>query len=274
MSSNALSSTQRKVFLPIGTLVNMLTVIIGSIIGLQLQQVFPDNIQVIIFQAIGLGTLLIGIQMSLKLPDGYLLIFIFSLILGGVIGELIDLQGLLNGMGDWLKSTFGFTNSAFTEGLITAFLLFCIGSMTIVGAIEEGLQGKRELLYVKSTLDGITSIAFASTYGIGVLFSIFPMLLLQGSMTLLARQAKQFFTPKLIATISSIGGILIVGIGFNLLNIQKFKHNRDNLSLIHDVLLFSGKNKIVIKITKLISILHHAIFSNTAPFSRKPCSIE
>ncbi|MCB0587882.1 MAG: DUF554 domain-containing protein [Phaeodactylibacter sp.] len=208
-----------KHYLPIGTFINMATVSAGSLLGLWLQQLFPVNVQAIIFQAIGLGTLAIGIQMSLKVPDGYLLIFIFSLILGGIIGELIQLDALLNGFGDRAKEAFRVEDSRFTEGLVTAFLLFCIGSMTIVGAIEEGLQGKRELLLIKSTLDGITSVAFAATYGIGVLFSIIPMLLLQGGTTVLARQLHRFFTPAIIAQLSAVGGVLIIAIGIRLLEL-------------------------------------------------------
>lgn len=213
--------------LPIGTFINMATVIVGSLIGVSLQQVFPDNIQTVIFQAIGLSSILIGIQMSLKVPDGYLLILIFSMILGGIIGEVIHLDSWLNSMGDQLKEIIAVDDSRFTEGLVTAFLLFCIGSMTIVGAIEEGLRGKRELLMIKSTLDGITAIAFASTYGIGVLFSIIPMLILQGGMTILAKQLERFFTNVIIAQLSAAGGLLIIAIGFRLLDIGQI--NIENL---------------------------------------------
>ena len=213
--------------LPIATFVNMATVTLGSLIGVSLQQVFPENIEAIIFQAIGLGTLLIGIQMALKIPEGFLLIFIFSLILGGFLGEWVGLQqGLLN-LGDWLKGSFQVGDETFTEGLVTAFLLFCIGSMTIVGATEEGLHGKRELLLIKATLDGITSIAFAATYGIGVLFSIFPMLIIQGGTTLLAAQAQRYITDKIIGILNATGGVLIIGIGINLLQLGKV--NVENL---------------------------------------------
>lgn len=207
--------------LPLATFINMATVTIGSLIGVSLQQIFPESMESIIFQAIGLGTILIGIQMALKIPDGFLLIFIFSLILGGIIGVGIGLEESLLALGDWLKASFQLGDERFTEGLVTAFLLFCIGSMTIVGAIEEGLHGKRELLLIKSTLDGITSIAFASTYGIGVLFSIFPMLIIQGGTTLLAAQAQRFITENVIGILNAIGGVLIIGIGINLLNLGK-----------------------------------------------------
>ena len=213
--------------LPIGTFINMGTVTIGSLIGLYLQGVFPENIQVIIFQAIGLGTLVLGIMMGLKVPEGYLLNFIFSLILGAILGELMGVQTFLQNLGDTIKSALNITEGAFTEGLITAFLLICIGSMTFVGAIEEGLKGKRDLLLVKSTLDGVSSVAFASTYGIGVLFSIIPMLIFQGGVTLLARQLQQFFTKIMIDQLSSVGGALILGIGINILSLGEI--NVENL---------------------------------------------
>lgn len=205
----------------------MATVTIGSLIGMGLQSVFPPNIQTIIFQAIGLATLLLGIKMALKVPDGYLLVLIFSLIIGGVIGEAIQLNYWLQNMGELIKEGLHIQESQFTEGLLTAFLLFCVGSMTIVGAIEEGLEGKRELLLIKSTLDGISAIAFASTYGIGVLFSIVPMLIVQGGITIFAQRLKHFFTDIMLNQLNAVGGLLIIGIGIRLLNLGEI--NVENL---------------------------------------------
>ncbi|MFT4758404.1 MAG: putative membrane protein YqgA involved in biofilm formation [Paraglaciecola sp.] len=213
--------------LPIGTFINMLAVVVGSLIGIFLKEFFPPNIEAIIFQAIGLGTLVIGISMSFKVPDGYFLIFIFSLILGGILGELIGLQTILLGLGDFIKTAFQISEQGFTNGLITAFLLFCIGSMTIIGAIEEGIEGKRELLMIKSTLDGITSVALAASFGIGVLFSILPMLIFQGGITVLAKKTERFFTEKLIAQLSALGGVLIIAIAINMLQLGKI--NIENL---------------------------------------------
>jgi uncharacterized protein len=212
---------------PIGTLINMITVSIGSLMGVALQQLFPQDIQSIVFQAVGLGTILIGIKMALRLPDGYMLIFIFSLITGGIVGQLIGLDAVFNTLSDDLKMLINNTDRTFSEGLITAFLLFCIGSMTIVGALEEGLNGKRELLLVKSTLDGFTSVALASTYGIGVLFSIIPMFVFQGGITMLAGNLKKIMHQKVVDSISAVGGILILGISVNLLKLGKI--NLENL---------------------------------------------
>jgi len=205
----------------------MAAVVVGSLLGLWLNNIFPEEMKDIIFQAIGLGTLVIGILMCLKIQDGYMLLFIFSLIIGGIIGQVIGLDDILLRLGDSLKESLNVGEGRFTEGLVTAFLLFCIGSMTILGAIEEGLTGKRELLLVKSTLDGITSVAFASTYGIGVLFSIIPMLLVQGGITLAAGRLERFFTPTILSQISVTGGALILAIGINMLELGKI--NIENL---------------------------------------------
>jgi len=204
---------------PIATFVNMLAVAVGSILGLLLQSVFNEDIQGIVFQAVGLGTILIGLKMALRLPGGYMLIFIFALILGGILGEVIGLAEWMSSLSDQLKLFVGASDSNFTEGLITAFLLFCIGSMTIVGALEEGLSKNRSLIYVKSTLDGFTAIALTASFGIGVLFSIIPMLIFQGGITVLAVKLKPIFDQKTLDLVSAVGGILIIGISINMLQL-------------------------------------------------------
>ncbi len=204
---------------PKATLVNMLTVTIGSVIGLWLKQFFSEEVQEIVFQAVGLGTLLIGIKMSLRLPDGYLLVFMFSLIIGAIFGQLVRVDNILYDLSESLKLISGSTDGRFSEGLITAFLLFCVGSMTIIGALEEGLQQKRELLYVKSMLDGFSAVALSSTYGVGVLYSIIPMFLFQGGITMGASQLRTIFSQNVLDSLSSVGGILIIAISFHLLKI-------------------------------------------------------
>ena len=217
----------KKRHLPIATFINMAAVVVGSLLGLWLNNIFPEEMKDIIFQAIGLGTLVIGLLMCLKIQDGYMLIFIFSLIIGGIIGQAVGVDEILVNLGNNLKESLNVGEGLFTEGLVTAFLLFCVGSMTILGAIEEGLSGKRELLLVKSTLDGITSVAFAATYGIGVLFSIIPMLFVQGGITLAAGRLESFFTPTILSQISVTGGALILAIGINMLKLGEI--NIENL---------------------------------------------
>lgn len=205
--------------LPLGTLFNVLTVIVGSMIGLLLQHVFTPNMQEIVFQAVGLGTVLIALKMMWRLPEGKMLIFLFALILGGLTGEIIGLETFFENISNYVKSLIGNRDSSFSEGLITAFLLYCVGSMTIVGSIEEGISGKKDLLVVKSVLDGFSSIALASTYGVGVAFSVIPLFIFQGSLTVLAKRGKTFFDPVTVDVISAIGGALIFGIAINLLKI-------------------------------------------------------
>jgi uncharacterized membrane protein YqgA involved in biofilm formation len=209
--------------LPVGTFINMATIVLGSLIGLLFQQIFPENIRDITFLAVGLGVLVIGLQMSLKVPDEYLPIFIISLVLGGIIGELIGVEDFLDNCELWMRANFKFGQQRFSEGLMTAVVLFCASSITIIGAIEEGIQGKRELLIVKAALDGVTSIALASTYGMSILLSIFPMLIIQGGLTLLASQVKTLFTKNTLAVLSGVGGLLIVAVSVKMLELGNFR---------------------------------------------------
>ena len=235
--------------LPVGTFINMVTVIIGSLIGLMLQQVFPESIQSIVFQAVGLGVLIIGIQMSLKVQEGMLVIFIFSLIIGGIIGEAIGVKDFLDGCEVWMKTNFKMGEPRFSEGLIAAFILFCASPMTIVGAIEEGVQNKRELLLVKSALDGITALALASSYGgIGVLLSVIPMLIIQGGLTMLAVKAKPLFNKNTMAQISAVGGVLLIALSIKILELAEFFVANLLPALVVCVLLMWGYSKLKIKV--------------------------
>jgi len=207
--------------MPIGSIVNALTVILGSSIGLLLRKRFPENIKAIIFEGVGLGTLVLGMKMAFQVED--FLIFIFSLIFGGIIGELVHLETRMEAMGDALKAKIKTQDTRFTEGLVTAFLIFCIGSMTFVGAINEGLSGDRTLILTKAILDGFTSIALASVYGVGVLFSALPLFIIQASLTLLATQFQAFFSETVINQMTAVGGALILSIGLSLLEIKAIK---------------------------------------------------
>lgn len=207
--------------MPWGTLINVAAVLVGGTIGLLLHKNLPKRLQLIAFQAIGLCTLFIGVQMSLQVKDP--LILIFSVLIGGVLGELSRLDERIGALSDKLKKAIGSGDANFTQGLVSAFLIFCIGSMTIVGALNEGISGDRSLLLTKSVLDGFTAIALASTYGIGVLFSVIPMLIFQGGLTVFASQFGGFFSANLLAQLTATGGILILGIGINLLEIKQIK---------------------------------------------------
>lgn len=208
--------------MPIGSLVNAATVIAGSILGMLVRQRLPERIRGIIFQAVGLATLVLGTQMALQV-NGDFLILIFSLIFGGIVGEVLKLDGRLDALGDALKARIKVKNERFTEGLVTAFLIFCVGSMTFVGALNEGLTGDRTLILSKAILDGFTSIVLASVYGVGVLFSALPLFIVQAGLTLLAAQFQTLFPDVLIRQLTAVGGVLILGIGLNLLEIKRIK---------------------------------------------------
>lgn len=209
--------------MPIATFVNMLAVISGGILGLILRNRLSENIKKITFQSLGLVTIIIGLQMALKVNN--ILLMIFSLIIGGIIGELLRLDKRFEQAGEFIKRTIKSKDERFVEGLTTAFLLFCIGSVTIVGAIEEGLKGDRTLLFTKSVLDGFASIALTAVYGVGVMFSIIPMLVFQGGMTILAFYLKDVLSDVVIQEMSAVGGVLILGLGISLLEIKEIKVN-------------------------------------------------
>lgn len=214
--------------LPVGTFINMATVAIGSLIGLLLFQFVPNiqhDISLITQQALGIGILILGIQMSLKIKDEMMLLFIISLIIGGMLGEWLDIKEILEGCRSWFQASFSIgENGRFSTGLIAAFVLFCASPITIVGAIEEGIQNKRELIIVKSIFDGIMAVVLTSTYGgIGVLVSIIPMLLIQGGLTMIAGKAKSVFTKSIISQISAVGGALLIALALKVLVLEDLK---------------------------------------------------
>lgn len=204
-------------FLPIGTLVNVGAVLVGGTVGLLLGARFPERVRSIVFQALGLCTFALGMKMALVFERPILVIF--SVVLGGIIGAFFHLEDFLSTLGDRLKARIKSKNATFTEGLITASLLFCIGSMAILGAFDEGLRGDPTILFTKSLLDCFASIVLAATYGLGVLFSVIPVFIYQYGLTLFASQFQDVFSPALINELTAVGGVLILGISINLLKL-------------------------------------------------------
>ncbi len=207
--------------LPVGTLANVAAVIVGGTIGVLLSGKMPERCRSIVFQGLGLCTLVIGVSMALQMQKP--LPLIFSVVLGGVIGELARIEDAFQKGALWLKKRLKSDNALFTEGMITAFLIFCVGPMTILGSFDEGLRQDPTLLYTKSMLDGFASIALAATYGLGVIFSVLPLLLYQLGLTYFAASLQGLFTEPLIAQLTATGGVLILGIGFNLLEIKAIR---------------------------------------------------
>jgi len=190
----------------IGTLINAGTVLAGGTIGLLLKKNMPERITTIYFQAVGLFTMAIGISMVYKMQ--HILIVVSSLAIGSLLGEWMNLEGGAERLSNYFKRRLKIGSDKFSEGLTTAFLLFCIGSMTILGAIQEGTGGSPVLLMTKSLMDGFSAILLASAFGVGVLVSAIPLLIFQGGITLLAMYAGSFFTSEIIQGLTSVGGIL------------------------------------------------------------------
>ena len=199
-----------------GTAINIGTVLSGSLIGYFFHSRLPKKLVTTTFQAIGLFTIYIGITMAMRVHE--ILIMIFSMVFSSILGEWIDLEKYINRFSDWIKDQFKFKQPTFSEGMISAFLLFCMGSMTILGAFEEGTQSKSDLLIAKSIMDGISSIALASALGIGVAFSVIPLLFFQGSLTLLALWFGKLMPESVIDEMSAVGGLLLIGLGLSIIS--------------------------------------------------------
>jgi hypothetical protein len=206
---------------PVGTLVNALAIVLGSVLGLVLRGRFPERIRVVSFQGVGLCVLVIGMQMAFEMKNP--LIVIVSVLLGGILGEVLRLEELFEKLALRLKGMLRSSNPLFTEGFISASLIFCIGAMAIVGSFDEGIRGDHSILFTKAVLDGFTSVVLATTYGIGVLFSAVPILIYQGALTLFAASFQSIFSPEIIAQLTATGGVLILGIGVNILEIKQIR---------------------------------------------------
>ncbi len=204
-----------------GTIFNSLTVLIGSSLGLLIGKFIPEKLQENIFNCLGLFTMYVGINMMLGMKHS--IAVLVSLVLGSVTGELMGIEDRLNRLGDTIKAKLHTNNSRFTEGFVTATLLFCIGSMAIIGAFNDGVRHDPELLMTKGVMDGIAATLFAGSLGLGVLLSVVPMFIYQGTLTLLAVWAEPFITADMFANISGIGGLMILGIGLNMLKITRIK---------------------------------------------------
>jgi len=204
-----------------GTIVNVASVIIGSSIGILIGGKLPQKYKEIFFQAIGLFTILIGISMSIK--ETNLIPIFLSLILGGITGELLKIEQRLNNLMEHIKSKVSPNSPHFVEGFITSTLIFCVGAMTVVGSIQEGLTGDATILYTKALMDGITSLTLASGLGIGVMLSSVSVLLIQGSLTLLGAKLQFLIKDIYLLNLTGLGGILIIGLGLEILGIKKIK---------------------------------------------------
>lgn len=206
-----------------GTVVNALSIITGALIGRLLGKRLPEKTKNTVMHAMGLGILLIGIQMALRTSN--VLIVVLSIVAGGIVGETLDLEKWLQLAGEWVENRMSKPTgqSRVAEGFITATLIYCVGAMAIIGSLESGLTGNHNILYVKSVLDGVTSALLGTTLGIGVAFSAIPVFLYQGAITLLAVWIQQLLNQPMVAELTATGGIIILAIGLNFLEVKKIR---------------------------------------------------
>jgi len=202
-----------------GTIVNAAAIGAGTVIGLLLKKGIPENIKTTVMQGIGLAVLLVGGQMALQ--GTHILVVIVSLTLGGICGELLKIEFRLEQVGLFIERRIGGNGGNVANAFVTSSLIFCVGAMAVVGSIEDGLTGNAGTLYAKAMLDGVSSIFFASTMGVGVLFSGLSVLLYQGAITLLATSIKDILNSFVVCQLTSTGGLLIIGVAVNILGIKK-----------------------------------------------------
>lgn len=207
----------------LGTIVNIITVVAGSCIGLFLKRGIREDIADMMLKGLALCSMFIGITSALEGQN--VLITIISIVLGVVIGGYLDLDGKLNGFAQGLEKRFKKEGDkvSIAEGFITASLVFCVGAMTIVGSLQSGLIGDHTMLFTKATLDFVSSMIYSSSLGIGVLFSAAFVFVFQGSITLLAQWLAPLLTDAVIAEMTCAGGLLIFGLGLNMLGLTKLK---------------------------------------------------
>ncbi len=205
----------------LGTFVNAIAILVGSTLGIMFLRNIPEQIKAIVFQGLGLSLLLIGMRGALKVEE--ILTVILSLVLGGVVGELLNIDKKLESLSLVLKKRFKSNNDSFSIGFANSFILFCTGALGIVGSINQGIQGDYSLLFTKAIFDGFSSIALASVYGVGVLLSFIPLIIIQTILTLIAHYFSAAFSLFLINQLTAVGGLLIVGVGINILEIKKLK---------------------------------------------------
>lgn len=202
----------------LGVFVNITTVVIGGVIGLFLKQGLNEKVKKVVMQAIGLSTIIIGISSAILTES--ILLLIISLVIGGVIGALLKIEDNLDKLGMKIEEKFS-SEGGFAKGFVFATLLYCVGAMTIVGSLEAGITGDNTTLFIKSVLDGTTAIILTATLGYGVIFSSFSILIIQGGLVLFSGLIEPYLTDAMITELSAVGGVLILGIGFNLLEIKK-----------------------------------------------------
>jgi uncharacterized membrane protein YqgA involved in biofilm formation len=197
----------------LGTIVNSLAVVVGSLLGMTVAKGIPERFAKVMQTGVALCVILIGLQMSIQTED--VLLVLLSLVIGGAAGAGLRLTERIEAFGDRLQGYFG--KESFSQGFVSSTLLFCVGSMAILGSIESGLRGDHSILFLKAALDGVSSLVLTATLGFGVIFSAVSIFLYQGMITLLASSLEGILTLEMIEGIRNVGGLLIMSLGINML---------------------------------------------------------
>jgi uncharacterized membrane protein YqgA involved in biofilm formation len=210
----------------LGPIVNAAAVVVFALVGTFLVKRIPERIEEIIKKAIGLSIIFLGIKGAFE--NERILLLIMSMVFGGIIGELIDIDKWMNKFGKWaesklIKDNQDGTKHDFAKGFVSATILFCTGSMAIIGSMQSGLVGNHQILFTKSVMDGSMSIVFGATFGIGAAFSAIPLLLYQGGIALAAAIIRDYLNPEVIREMSAVGSLIISAIGFNFLSVKEIK---------------------------------------------------
>ncbi len=214
----------------IATFINCGLIILGSLLGILLKSRISQRFTAIVTQ--GLALCVLGIGFSAALGTKNTLCVIVCMVMGCLMGEALRIEDRLDSFGNFLKSRVekeGAGESRFTEGFVTASVLFCVGAMAVMGSIEAGINHNYSILISKSVIDGVTAITFAAAMGIGVAFSALPILIYQGGLTLLAGLVAAYLSPSLVTEMSAVGGMIIIGIGFNMLGLSEKKLKVGNM---------------------------------------------
>ena len=210
----------------LGNYINTGAIIIGCLLGLLVKNGLREKYKEIVMEAIGLSVLFIGASSAINGlldPDTLPILFIISLLVGGLIGEWIDIEKRLENIGAFLQSKFGSKDQNISQGFVDASLIFCVGAMAIIGSLNSGLRGDHSTLIAKSILDGITSLILTTTLGFGVIFSAVSVFLYQGLIVLFAHSIEAYLSNDIIREMTIVGGIIIFGIGLNMLKIRKIR---------------------------------------------------
>ncbi|MFM7124318.1 MAG: DUF554 domain-containing protein [Actinomycetes bacterium] len=207
----------------LGTLINTATVLIGGTVGIAMGNKFPDRVRVIVVQVIGMVTIGLGLNDLLKTHN---IVFpLLGMVFGAVIGELLRIEDRLEGIGEVIRRRFakGQDPGQFISGFVTATLLFCIGPLTILGAIQDASGVTPQLYIIKGTLDGFMSVIFGAIHGVGVLFSAVSVFVVQGTLTLFGMQLDSLLNDRMRVELFAAGGLAVMAIGLNLLDIKKIR---------------------------------------------------